>query len=636
MRKRTFIQMTLVLILGSALPVCLRGAPELSAQSKTFEDGLAATLARFHGRLDIYTDAYAAGNHFAARGRLFARPGNEAAASAALPPMDEAFRFPGRPGTCIRASFRAARSNEWGGWYFLNGSLRGDERAPRDNWGDEPYAGVDLRGATRLTFLAAGAKGGERVEFFAFGVGRDADTGQPIKPHPDRSTKASTGYVTLTTSFQEFSIDLRGRDLRYVLGGFGWVANAAQNRGREIVFYLDDIRYDKARSTEPRFPLSFETVDMDSDFDRVMRNVSFTYDAAVALVAFVAAGDLANARLIADALVAAQNYDRFYSDGRLRNAYQAGDLFLSAGWTPNGRTRTVRMPGWYGIDTRDGTLKWLEDEFQVSTHTGNLAWAMLGLLSHYEATEGVLGEVDRQRYLNSVIQLGAWIETNCKHPGAGYSGGFNGWEPSPTKLGYRATEHNIDLVSAFERLSRATGDPQWLDRAEHARRFVESMWDTRDGKFWTGTIGAGDEVNKSPVPLDVQAWSVLALGERGKPYRAALVYAEKYLQTADGFAFSNADLSGTWYEGVAQMVVAYRMTGRSQEADRLVNVIRSARLGSGAVPAASKERLDTGFESVPGQRWFYYRRAHTGATAWAALAERGVNPFAPIRPLPTR
>ncbi|KKL78106.1 hypothetical protein LCGC14_2028150, partial [marine sediment metagenome] len=59
------------------------------------------------------------------------------------------------------------------------------------------------------------------------------------------------------------------------------------------------------------------------------------------------------------------NNDRYFTDGRLRNAYQGGDLVLFPGWRPNGKDNTVRMPGWW--DTSDNM--WYEDKFTVSTHT---------------------------------------------------------------------------------------------------------------------------------------------------------------------------------------------------------------------------------------------------------------------------
>ncbi len=577
---------------------------------------LARMMDRFHGVLDVYSDVDAAGNHFVARGRMPAE-----ATDVLLPPMDEAQAeevFRGT--TAIRCEFRPGGA-DWGGWYFMNGVLRGDQITPVPNWGDESAAGYDLRGARTLILQAKGASGGERVEFFALGVGRSPGTGAPLPdvPYPGSAPKVSTGFVTLSTEWHEFRLDVSGADLSYVLGGFGWVTSTAENGGDGAIFYLDEIRYDKARLNDPRFIVSFETERTDNDFDVVMRNVAFTYDNAVALIAFLAAGNVTHARLIADALVYAQDHDRFYDDGRIRNAYQGGDLMLPPGWTPNGRVDSVRMPGWYDATEQE----WLEDKFQVSTHTGNVAWAMLGLLAYYESEGGA-------EYLDAARQMGEWVESNCRDArgSGGYTGGFEGWEPTPEKLEYKSTEHNIDLYAAFLRLGAATAEEEWRERAEHARGFLLSMWDEEEGKFWTGTATDGVTVNEEVIPVDAQAWAVLALGDEGSAYWRALDYAESNLATAGGFDF-NEDLDGVWYEGTSQMASAYSEVGQSSRAQSLVDFVKSAEYDSGAVPAASIDGLTTGFDLPNGDPWLYFRRAHVGATSWLILADQGVNPFRP-------
>lgn len=592
---------------GWALALAL-GVSAPAAAEEAALGYLTRVMDRFHARFDVYSDADAAGNHFRARGRM-SSCGDEAA----VPPMEEAFTgIDCRGATCIRAVFRA-RGRNWGGWYFLNGVLRGGETAPQPNWGRQPGAGVNLRGASRLAFRARGERGGERVEFFCLGVGRDPATGVPTAPYPDSDRKASTGWVTLAKAWRDYSIDLRGRDLSYVLGGFGWVTNAVVNAHRDAVFYLDEIRYDKPRLDEPRLLLSYETQPSPLESDAVVRNAAFVYDNALALRLFLAVGERRRARLLADALATAVERDRYFSDGRIRNAYQAGDLVAAPGWLSYGRSGAVRLPGWYDPVRQ----QWLEDEYQVSTDTGNVAWAMLALLSFAEAT----GE---RRPLAAAERLAEWVERNCRdlRGAGGYTGGFRGWEPAPRKLSYKATEHNLDLYAAFRRLYRLTNHPKWLDRAAHAKRFVAAMWDRTERKFWTGTLDDGETVNRAVVPLDVQAWAVLALGEERGRYTAALDYAEQHHRVGAGFDF-NEDRDGVWYEGTAQMAVAYRHTGQEAKWRAAVAFLRSAQHPSGGLPAADRDGLTTGFGFT------YWRRLHVGATAWLALAELGVNPFAP-------
>jgi uncharacterized protein YyaL (SSP411 family) len=275
------------------------------------------------------------------------------------------------------------------------------------------------------------------------------------------------------------------------------------------------------------------------------------------------------------------------------------------------------MPGWY--DARLET--WLEDEYQVSTHAGNVAWAMLALLAYHDQVGGT-------QYLRAAERLGEWVEENCRDgrgPG-GYTAGFQGWEPTPDRLTYKSTEHNLDLAVAFERLFLITGDGRWHERSEHAKRFVRAMWDPVEGKFWTGTTEDGVTVNRAVVPLDAQAWAVQALRDEAGSYRPALRYAEEHHRVPGGFDF-NEDLDGVWYEGTAQMAVAYHVLGERAKAEQLVRLLKDAQLESGALHAADRDGLTTGFELASGQPWLYYRRAHVGATAWLVLAEIGVNPF---------
>jgi len=309
--------------------------------------------------------------------------------------------------SCIKIAF-TAEGNNWAGIYW---------QEPENNWGTVPNAGYDLTGATELTFWAKGENGGERIEFFVGGI-----TG----PYPDSLPKTSTGYITLTSSWQKYTISLISKDLSYVIGGFGWVTNSSNNPGG-ATFYLDEIKYDKARPDDLRFLGSYETLPL-IDPDRYIRNVSFVYDNALALLTFLARGnndDLRRAKIIADAFINVKNNDRYYTDGRLRNAYMSGDL-------TDHLTGKARIPGWWDPVAN----RWYEDKFQVSTHTGNLAWTMIALLNYYEKMGG-------NKYLTTSMELGDWIERETRDArcDGGYTSGYEGWEPDTQKLTWKSTEH---------------------------------------------------------------------------------------------------------------------------------------------------------------------------------------------------
>jgi hypothetical protein len=111
----------------------------------------------------------------------------------------------------------------WAGVYW---------QSPADNWGDKP--GNKISGATKITFWAVGAKGGEIVEFKAGGI-----NGKRFQD----SFEKSMGSIGLTNKWKQYSIPLKGLNLSSVLGGFAWVATAADNPNG-LTFYLAAIRYE--------------------------------------------------------------------------------------------------------------------------------------------------------------------------------------------------------------------------------------------------------------------------------------------------------------------------------------------------------------------------------------------------------
>ncbi len=131
--------------------------------------------------------------------------------------------------SCIKVEYDitcSTKGNGWAGVYWLN---------PADNWGDRK-GGFNLTGAKKLTFWARGEKGGETIaEFKVGGVGISRE-------FPDSDT-VGIGPVILSKAWKQYSIDLRGRDLSYISGGFAWVANV-ENNTETCIFYLDDIRYE--------------------------------------------------------------------------------------------------------------------------------------------------------------------------------------------------------------------------------------------------------------------------------------------------------------------------------------------------------------------------------------------------------
>jgi hypothetical protein len=125
--------------------------------------------------------------------------------------------------TASRIDYNA--NDQWGGIVW---------QSPADDWG-QAQGGLDLTGATKLTFWAKGAKGGEKITFGFGGIGKD---------QPFFDTSKDEVVVTLNSGWQRYAIDLRGKDLSRIKSGFRWSAAADQNAGKPFTFYLDDVRYE--------------------------------------------------------------------------------------------------------------------------------------------------------------------------------------------------------------------------------------------------------------------------------------------------------------------------------------------------------------------------------------------------------
>jgi hypothetical protein len=334
-----------------------------------------------------------------------------------------------------------------------------------------------------------------------------------------------------------------------------------------------------------------------TDFDRAHSNCAYVYDNAVAGIALLACGRIQAARALGDALVAAQQRDRFWHDGRFRNAYAAGPV-SEAGAYP--------QPGWWDPDSR----AWREDIYQVGTSAGVVAWAMLFLL-HLESATGDAS------YRAAAARAGDWVEARLRGP-SGYLGGFMGWEPSPTPLTWVSTEHNLDLAVVFAALGRATA-------AQHARDFVTSMWDPSQGRFAAGLTPEG-AVNHAAA-ADANLWPLLAPGAApgwGASLNWVLAHQGVSAGDPDGIDF-NDDRDGVWLEGTAYVA----LLARPEIAQRMMQTLLAQTSPSGLVWATTVPRLTTGFSTGLSKSadFFYYRRPHVGATAWAVLAATKTNPF---------
>ena len=383
-------------------------------------------------------------------------------------------------------------------------------------------------------------------------------------------------------------------------------------------------------------------------------STSFVYDNAVVINALLERGDpadLQRALLLGKTLLYAQQNDSI-GDGRVRQAY------------------FVNQPDTNGVFA----LPALAPFFFIGSSTGDMSWVGMAL-AHLFARSG------EQQFLNGAIRLGQWIVNNTFSTSG--AGGFTaGVDSNNTPLTYKSTEHNIDAVALFTMLAQLTGNSSWATQAQHARSFVQAMFNTTSGFFWTGTLTDGVTIHTRAIPEDVNTWSFLALQDQ--EYSGSVDWAKTNLAVTDtpqnfnnsvagnkvrisGITYTNfaqhppivnndfapsdpfstpPNPSSVWLEGTAHVAATLIARNRLAELDLpgfigdrntasclLLNILGAqATQGAGqtcanqpippgtGVLAASSE-LNTGFG------FSYKPFLHIGATGWFAIAAQAGNPF---------
>jgi hypothetical protein len=329
---------------------------------------------------------------------------------------------------------------------------------------------------------------------------------------------------------------------------------------------------------------------------------SETYDDALIIDAYLANGRawaLARAETLANSLLYIQARDPRH-DGRIRAAY-----------APLPLTEPAR------VQMTDPT-----------SDVGNMAWVGQALARLYART-------GHRAYLLAAEAIGNWVQAHARDtrgPG-GYTGGLTA---GGNRIGWKSTEHNIDLYAMFRLLAAETGDRVWSARAAWARRLVTAMWDARAGRFYVGTADNGVTPNDSEQPEDVNSWSYLAL--RDSRYAASLGWDVRNLAVTvrgfSGVSFCKGDRGGVWFEGTANLADALLLRHRGDDPAMAAGYLadvgyaqRHAGTGDGlGVVAASKNWLSDCDGS------YYFASLHTGATAWYVLAALRIDPFSPITP----
>lgn len=361
-------------------------------------------------------------------------------------------------------------------------------------------------------------------------------------------------------------------------------------------------RLDQAKAAADGKPVLIRSYDTD---DVHLSNSAYTYDNALAAMAFISAGDKDDAETILDAFVYVTEHDR-YKPGRIRNAYAADTVY----YYNNGDS--VKLPGWWDPYAN----QWYEDQTQVGCNVGNTSYAALAMLQYDKA-------YNSGKYLNTAKTLMDWVLDECTDSSDGFTSGFERWPENGdvTVLNYKSTENNIDAYAAFKQLYAVTGEQKYKDAADSALRFIESMYDSKKGLFYVGTLDDGS-TNKSIIALDAQIWSAMALGDEFAPYTDALEIADGMKLPGGGYPFYTVNANGGWWaEGTAFTALMLRERNEYEKNIAAMNALCSIRLDSGLFPAATVDYLLTGLS------WEYSTDPCIAPTAWFVLAANGFDPY---------
>ncbi len=193
-------------------------AVSLLAGRNALADEKASTAKDHANYFYVYSDKGASDNHFAPSGWMGDYGDVKLDDSSTEDPAD------GK--TCIKLTYtgQGTQGANWAGMFWQN---------PPNNWGSKP-GGYDLSKFSKLTFWARGAKGDEKISEFKMGgiTGEQGD-----------SDSASIGPINLTKDWKKYTIDLSGKNLSHIIGGFAWSASR-DNNPNGFTIYLDEIRYE--------------------------------------------------------------------------------------------------------------------------------------------------------------------------------------------------------------------------------------------------------------------------------------------------------------------------------------------------------------------------------------------------------
>lgn len=330
-------------------------------------------------------------------------------------------------------------------------------------------------------------------------------------------------------------------------------------------------------------------------------NYAYTYDQALAIIAFTEANEIQRAKNILNRMQVLQR-----TNGAWYQCYNAANGNLGHGGC-----------NYYPT----GDISWMVmaiNFYQVKTGDNSYSQMDLKALSWLDTVRNTNPAEEKYGSLNLCSG------TACQYPTA------------------ISTENNYDAYSAYYYRGILEGDSSLVEKAELIKYYlVKEMWsgspdsncaEPNPDVFWVGYNDCG-------YFTDPQSWGVLALGANGpngEDFTRALEWlhsygygygstrhTKTYNPTVDGFDFNTKPtLNSIWLEGTEGVAAAYYSIGDSEKGDYFHSQTNKVIAGNGGVIYSFSETDPSNI------RWNEnFRHNSIASTAWYYFNERRINPF---------
>lgn len=320
----------------------------------------------------------------------------------------------------------------------------------------------------------------------------------------------------------------------------------------------------------------------------------FVYDEAVAAIVFTHKEDYKRAKMLFD----------FFDNVRKAHIRDKG-AFL----------------GFTDVYKRNGK----ETETRAA---GPNAWVLLALNYYYAKTgDGT--------YLPLAKDIAEWL-ISLQSPEGGIIGGYYG---NGKPMTWISTEHNFDCYSAFRDFGILTKDERYLKLAKEVKKWIDDdAWDKKSSRFYLGR-------NNKNFATDLSSWAVLSMG---RDYKSTLAFAVEKSQNTqvykvkdvkvEGFDFGSTyktspfpDKDSVWFEGTAQMILAFEKAGMKKERDHFMGQLDSCLTDSPAFPYTAGLPYASNEGTPVYDSWLMQDKPLcVSSTGWYYFAKNSHNPFSAL------